>query len=54
MTASPTLQVRTARRGAALLADPRLNKGTAFSRQERQELQLEALLPWQEIGRAHV
>lgn len=35
------------RRGAALLADPCLNKGTAFSRQERQALQLEALLPWQ-------
>ncbi|MFM7087230.1 MAG: NAD-dependent malic enzyme [Cyanobium sp.] len=34
-------------RGAALLADPLLNKGTAFSRSERQELGLEGLLPWQ-------
>ena len=35
-------------RGAALLNDPLLNKGTAFSRAERQALGLEALLPWQE------
>ena len=35
-------------RGAALLNDPLLNKGTAFSRAERQALELEALLPWQE------
>ena len=34
-------------RGTALLAHPLLNKGTAFSRQERQELGLEGLLPWQ-------
>ena len=33
-------------RGAALLNDPVLNKGTAFSRKERQALGLEALLPW--------
>jgi malate dehydrogenase (oxaloacetate-decarboxylating) len=39
--------VRTERRGAALLADPRLNKGTAFSREERQVFDLEGLLPWQ-------
>jgi malate dehydrogenase (oxaloacetate-decarboxylating) len=39
--------IRTALRGAALLADPRLNKGTAFSRAERRALGLEALLPWQ-------
>jgi malate dehydrogenase (oxaloacetate-decarboxylating) len=39
--------IRTALRGAALLADSRLNKGTAFSREERRALGLEALLPWQ-------
>jgi len=43
--AAPVL--RTPLRGAALLADPLLNKGTAFSRQERRDLQLEALLPWE-------
>jgi malate dehydrogenase (oxaloacetate-decarboxylating) len=35
-------------RGAQLLNDPLLNKGTAFTRQERRALDLEALLPWQE------
>ena len=39
--------IATALRGADLLNDPLLNKGTAFSRQERRELGLEALLPWQ-------
>ena len=39
--------IRTALRGAALLNDPALNKGTAFSRAERRALGLEALLPWQ-------
>ena len=34
-------------RGADLLNDPVLNKGTAFSREERHALELEALLPWQ-------
>ena len=43
----PTDPVATALRGAALLNDPTLNKGTAFSRQERRALGLEALLPWQ-------
>lgn len=47
LIASPPLTLRTPLRGAALLADPRLNKGTAFSRQERQALDLEGLLPWQ-------
>ncbi|MFM7266091.1 MAG: malic enzyme, partial [Cyanobium sp.] len=42
-----TNPIRTALRGAALLNDPALNKGTAFSRQERRALGLEALLPWQ-------
>lgn len=35
-------------RGARLLNDPLLNKGTAFTRQERRALGVEALLPWQE------
>jgi len=39
--------IRSALRGASLLNDPALNKGTAFSRQERRTLGLEALLPWQ-------
>jgi malate dehydrogenase (oxaloacetate-decarboxylating) len=42
-----TPPIRTALRGAALLNDPVLNKGTAFSREERRALGLEALLPWQ-------
>ena len=42
-----TTPLRTALRGAALLNDPVLNKGTAFSREERRALGLEALLPWQ-------
>ena len=33
-------------RGMALLEHPLLNKGTAFSREERRALGLEALLPW--------
>ena len=43
---SPSL-VRTALRGTALLEQPLLNKGTAFDREERQQLDLEALLPWE-------
>ncbi len=35
----------TALRGAALLADPALNKDTAFSPEERRELELDGLLP---------
>jgi malate dehydrogenase (oxaloacetate-decarboxylating) len=42
-----TPPIRTALRGSALLNDPALNKGTAFSREERRALGLEALLPWQ-------
>ena len=46
---SPALPpTHTLLRGEALLNEPLLNKGTAFSRQERQALGLEALLPWQE------
>jgi malate dehydrogenase (oxaloacetate-decarboxylating) len=44
--AVPTLF--TALRGAELLKDPLLNKGTAFTREERRALELEALLPCQE------
>ena len=44
--AVPTLV--TPLRGAQLLNDPLLNKGTAFTRQERRALGIEALLPWQE------
>src|SRR4051794_8683758 len=46
-------------RGPALLADPLANKGTAFSGRERQEHQLEGLLPpvvetlEQQVARAH-
>jgi malate dehydrogenase (oxaloacetate-decarboxylating) len=42
-----TAPICTALRGAALLNEPALNKGTAFSREERRSLGLEALLPWQ-------
>jgi len=41
------MRVHTPLRGAAVLGHPLLNKGTAFSRQEREALGLEALLPWQ-------
>jgi len=47
VTASSPAQVQTTLRGSALLADARLNKGTAFSREERRALQLEGLLPCQ-------
>jgi malate dehydrogenase (oxaloacetate-decarboxylating) len=47
VVAEPRRQRSTTLRGAELLNDPLLNKGTAFSRAERRELGLEALLPWQ-------
>jgi malate dehydrogenase (oxaloacetate-decarboxylating) len=36
---------RTSERGRAVLSDPRINKGTAFSARERQELGLIGLIP---------
>ncbi len=47
MVAEPCRQRSTLLRGAELLNDPLLNKGTAFSRTERRALGLESLLPWQ-------
>lgn len=47
MVAEPRRQRSTILRGTELLNDPLLNKGTAFSRAERQALGLESLLPWQ-------
>ena len=47
MAGPSTPPLVTALRGADLLNNPRLNKGTAFSRSERRELELEGLLPWQ-------
>ena len=40
-----TLRVRTSRRGRNLLCDALLNKGTAFTSEERRALGLEGLLP---------
>ncbi|WP_217238534.1 NAD-dependent malic enzyme [Streptomyces sp. AC555_RSS877] len=37
--------IRTTARGHAVLNNPRLNRGTAFTRQERQDLGLEGLVP---------
>jgi len=47
VVAEPRRQRSTRLRGAELLNDPLLNKGTAFSRAERRALGLESLLPWQ-------
>lgn len=38
-------RLETKARGRAVLADPRLNRGTAFTRQERRELDLVGLMP---------
>ncbi|MGW5606143.1 NAD-dependent malic enzyme [Streptomyces sp. NPDC003753] len=50
---------QTTARGTALLADPLLNKGTAFTREERAQLGLDGLLPPavesldEQVARAH-
>ena len=41
------------KRGTALLADPLLNKGTAFSKEERLLFEIEGMLPHQMTDRAH-
>ena len=41
------------KRGSALLSDPLLNKGTAFSKEERELFELDAMLPYQPTDRAH-
>jgi malate dehydrogenase (oxaloacetate-decarboxylating) len=38
--------LRTTLRGRQVLADPRTNKGTAFSDEERRELDVTGLIPW--------
>jgi malate dehydrogenase (oxaloacetate-decarboxylating) len=38
--------LRTTLRGRQVLADPRINKGTAFSDEERHELGVTGLIPW--------
>ncbi len=42
--------IRTTARGHAVLNNPRLNRGTAFTRQERQDLGLEGLVPPQVLS----
>lgn len=41
------LPFETSLYGSSLLQDPNLNKGAAFTREERQEFELEGLLPYQ-------
>jgi len=41
------------KRGSALLSDPLFNKGTAFTREERQVFHLDAMLPYQPTDRDH-
>jgi len=41
------------KRGSGLLSDPLLNKGTAFSKEERELFDLDAMLPYQPTDAAH-
>ena len=41
------------KRGSGLLSDPLLNKGTAFSKEEREIFELDAMLPYQPTDRDH-
>jgi malate dehydrogenase (oxaloacetate-decarboxylating) len=41
------------KRGSGLLSDPLLNKGTAFSKEERELFELDAMLPYQPTDRQH-
>jgi malate dehydrogenase (oxaloacetate-decarboxylating)(NADP+) len=54
-TAAPDLSplTQTSLTGMALLQDPALNKGTAFTEEERDRLHLRGLLPPRVLGREH-
>lgn len=41
------------KRGSGLLSDPLLNKGTAFTKEEREVFELDAMLPYQPTDSAH-
>jgi len=52
-TAEPEDTVEVTGRGADLLRDPMLNKGTAFSPEERRLLGIEGLMPFKSTTQAH-
>ncbi len=41
------------KRGSGILSDPLLNKGTAFTKEERDIFELDGMLPYQSTDRAH-
>ena len=41
------------KRGSGLLSDPLLNKGTAFTKEEREIFELDGMLPYQPTDREH-